>query len=103
MISKQEDDIDDDGDNDEGDDGSNRGGKQGAVDAGDNPGIIQSTKNIAFTANLVSKSACNNSRPFLVPDSNYDRYQNSFFVRTVFEWNQFHNEIVSLDSVGSFK
>ena len=53
--------------------------------------------------NPVMKSACNNSRPFIVPDSTCDQRKNSFFVWTVIDWNQLDNKVVALGSVDSFK
>ena len=40
------------------------------------------------TTNIVEKFSTNHSECFKIPDSYTEQYRNSFFVRTVSEWNQ---------------
>ena len=54
-------------------------------------------------SNIIEKSACNNSRPFVVPQSNCKQYRESFFVQTVIDWNQLDNQAVTSKSLSSFK
>ena len=55
------------------------------------------------SSNIIEKSACNNSRPFVVPQSNYKQYRESFFVQTVIDWNQLDDQTVTSKSLSSFK
>ena len=55
------------------------------------------------STNIVNKSSSNNSRPFKVPNSATDQYRYSYFVRTVEEWNQLDNHIVTSGTVDLFK
>ena len=55
------------------------------------------------TTNIVSKYETNNSRAFVIPRSGTNVYTNSFFVRTVVDWNHLGNGIVTAGSLDSFK
>ena len=55
------------------------------------------------STNVVKKSACNNTRPFKIPNSTTDQYRFSFFVKTVQEWNNLDDQIVKSKTVDSFK
>ena len=59
--------------------------------------------NDCVAKNIVKRSATNNTRPFIVPSSSTDQYKFSFFVRTVEEWNNLDNDIVTAKSIESFK
>ena len=56
-----------------------------------------------ITSNIISSSARNNSNCFKVPRANNDIYKNSFFVRTVIDWNNLNNTTVTAPSVEAFK
>ena len=55
------------------------------------------------TNNIIAGSATCNSRPFLVPNSHYKQYRNSFSVRTTEEWNNLEDSVVMATSVDIFK
>jgi len=54
------------------------------------------------THNIIQRQAKNNSRCFKVPPSKTDQYRNSFFVRTVVEWNSLPDDVVKLPTLSSF-
>ena len=56
-----------------------------------------------ISTNTVQRSSSNNDRTFIVPNTTCNQYRDSFFVRTVMDWNQLDNKIVTVDTVGSFK
>jgi hypothetical protein len=53
--------------------------------------------------NIVAKSVKNNSRCFVTIHGRTDQYNNSFFPRTIVEWNELEDTLVCSDSVESFK
>ena len=53
--------------------------------------------------NLIDKQVVNNSKCFKVPTGNTEQFNNSFFVRTVADWNQLDNNIVTSKTVTQFK
>ena len=55
------------------------------------------------SSNVVTKSATNNTRPYTVPTSSTDQYRNSYFVKTVEDWNKLENSTVSATSLEEFK
>ena len=56
------------------------------------------------TTNVVETYITNNSRPFQIPtNSGSEIYKNSFFIRTIPEWNGLANNIVIAESVDIFK
>lgn len=64
---------------------------------------VRPTKFEGFqTTNLVERHAINHSRGFKVPDSRTEQYRNSFFVRTVMDWNQLSEATITAGSVGAF-
>ena len=50
------------------------------------------------TTNIVEKFSTNHFECFKIPDSHTEQYRNSFFVRTVSEWNQLEESHPSRDS-----
>ena len=63
------------------------------------PKVFQDCKN----TNIVTKYKKNNSRPFVIPQGATNVYTQSFFVRTVGDWNHLGNDIVTAGSLDSFK
>ena len=55
------------------------------------------------TNNPVSKYTLNNNKCFKIPDSVTPVYKNSFFPRTIIDWNQLNDNTVNASSVESFK
>ena len=53
--------------------------------------------------NIVENSVNNNSKCFQPIHAKSDNYKNSFFPRTVLEWNNLSDSIVNKDSIDSFK
>lgn len=61
-------------------------------------------KNTAFvTSNPVTKFCRNNSRAYAIPPASCDQYKNSFFVKTVTEWNQLEDKTVLSDTAEIFR
>ena len=54
-------------------------------------------------SNIVERSVTNNSRSFQVPRSYAEQYRNSFFVKTIEDWNHLGEESVKAASVETFK
>ena len=55
------------------------------------------------TTNIVEKFSTNLSECFKIPDSHTEQYRNSFFVRTVSEWNQLEESHIRAETVNSFR
>ena len=55
------------------------------------------------TTNIVEKFSTNHSECFKIPDSHTEQYRNSFFVRTVSEWNQLEESHIRAETVNSFR
>ena len=55
------------------------------------------------TTNIVERSAYNNSRAFIVPDSRSDQYRQSFFVQTVVDWNHLDDHTVNAKMLDGFR
>ena len=53
--------------------------------------------------NIVEKFSTNHSECFKIPDSYTEQYKNSFFVRTVSEWNQLEESHIRAETVNSFR
>ncbi len=53
--------------------------------------------------NPVSAHVRNNSKTFVVPKSNYEQYTQSFFVKTIREWNALDEHVVQAQTVDQFK
>ena len=51
-------------------------------------------------SNIVTRSVCNNTKGFTIPPSKTDQYKNSFFVRTVLDWNHLCDPIVNKEYRG---
>ena len=45
----------------------------------------------------------NNSKALETIPSNTDQYKNSFFVKSILDWNQLEDRIVCADTIESFK
>ena len=54
-------------------------------------------------SNIVVRHQNNNTRGYIVPTANTAEYKNSFFVRTVQEWNSLEDDTVCATSVESFR
>ena len=55
------------------------------------------------TTNIVQRHVVNNSKGFVVPDSHSEEYRNSYFVRTVVEWNQLNDSQIHAESPEEFR
>jgi hypothetical protein len=55
------------------------------------------------STNVVTSHELNNNKCFSTKRCNSNIYRNSFFVRTVHNWNQLDNATVSVTSVESFR
>ena len=53
--------------------------------------------------NIVEKFSTNHSECFKIPDSHMEQYKNSFFIRTVSEWNQLEESHIRAETVNSFR
>ena len=50
----------------------------------------------------IARHEIRNSCGFRIPDSKTEQYKNSFFVRTVADWNKLEDTVVTVDSVTAF-
>ena len=55
------------------------------------------------TTNIVEKFSTNHSECFKIPNAHTEQYRNSFFVRTVSEWNQLEESHIRAEIVNSFR
>ena len=55
------------------------------------------------TTNIIEKQVRNNSKCFDIPPSKTQQYSNSFFVKTLIDWNHLEDSVVCAPSVESFK
>ena len=55
------------------------------------------------TTNIMENFSTNHSERFKIPDSHTKLYKNSFFVRTVSEWNQLEESHIRAETVNSFR
>ena len=53
--------------------------------------------------NLVRRQDRNHKQCFHVETTSTDAYENSFFIRTVIDWNNLDSKIVEAKTVGTFK
>ena len=53
--------------------------------------------------NIVEMSVCNNSQYFMPIPAKTDPFKNSFFVRTIYDWNKLSESDVNCDSVETFR
>ena len=65
--------------------------------------IRSSTDKNFISSNTINSYIRNNDRCFVVHPCRTDQLRNSFFCRTVVEWNHLDNNIVHSASVNSFK
>ena len=56
-----------------------------------------------ITNNVVERSVINNQRAFEIPRHLTDQYKNSYFVRTIEEWNKLDNCTVNSATLDKFK
>ena len=63
-----------------------------------------STQNVSQTvaSNIIDRSATNNSRCFTVPTASSNQFKNSFFIKTIIEWNQLNNLQVQAEITQEF-
>ena len=55
------------------------------------------------SSNIVEKSVVNNSKGYIVPNSNTEQFRNSFFVKTVIQWNHLEESVVTAETVEGFR
>ena len=55
------------------------------------------------TTNFVQRYSVNHTECFKVPDSQTDQFKNSFFVRTISDWNQLEKYQIRAETVNSFR
>jgi len=55
------------------------------------------------TSNIIDKQVINNDRGFVVKNTNSNQYKNSFFVKTIIEWNHLDSRVVHAETVEGFK
>ena len=55
------------------------------------------------TTNIVNRYATNNTRGYIVPEATTEQLRNSFFVKTVVEWNQLDERTVTQETPEGFK
>ena len=53
--------------------------------------------------NIVQKYATNNKNCFKIPPSNTENYKNSFFIRTIIDWNSLDDTTINAPSLDRFK
>ena len=53
--------------------------------------------------NIVEKSVCNNNQCFVPISAKTDVFKNSFFVRTIYDWNKLSESDVNCDSMETFR
>ena len=56
-----------------------------------------------LTDNKIAAHQLNNSRCFITPRCNTEIYKNSYFPRTIVEWNQLEDRKVTVDNVEAFR
>ena len=52
--------------------------------------------------NTITRQEIRNSCGLKIPDSKTEQYKNSFFIRTVADWNKLEDTVVTVDSVTAF-
>ncbi len=53
--------------------------------------------------NIVQKRTIKNDIPLSIPDSTCTQFRESYFVRTIIDWNQLENNVVHANSLEAFK
>ena len=56
-----------------------------------------------ITKNIIENSVCNNSKCFKPVITKTENYRNSFFVKTVYDWNKLSEDIVTCDSLETLR
>ena len=56
-----------------------------------------------ISKNIVDRHSVNNNRCFVIENCKTEQMKQSFFVRTVVEWNQLDTEVVRAETVESFR
>ena len=56
-----------------------------------------------LSVNIVEKHSVNNDRGFIIEQCKTDQLKNSFFVKTITEWNHLETVIVHAETVEGFK
>ena len=65
------------------------------------PEPLQTVKR--FCEDLVDRHSVNNDRCFETENCNTEQLRQSFFVKTIVEWNQLETKVVHSETVESFK
>ena len=55
------------------------------------------------SVNITEKHSVNNDRGFIIEQCKTDQLKNSFFVRTIIEWNHLETAVVHAETVEGFK
>ena len=55
------------------------------------------------SVNIVEKHSVNNDRGFIIEQCKTDQLKNSFFVKTIIEWNHLETAVVHAETVEGFK
>ncbi|KAH3691556.1 hypothetical protein DPMN_190799 [Dreissena polymorpha] len=58
---------------------------------------------VCVTSNIIYKQVINKDRGFVVKNSNSNQYKNSFFVKTIIEWNHLDSRVVHAETDEGFK
>ena len=53
--------------------------------------------------NIVENYATNNSKCYTPIPAKTENFKNSFFVRTIYDWNKLDDSVINSDSVNSFR
>ena len=53
--------------------------------------------------NIVENSVCNNTKCLKPIPAKTENFRNSFFVRSVYDWNELSDNIVTCDTIETFK
>ena len=65
--------------------------------------IKAKTHQDCYTSNFVDRYTLNNSECFKVPPSNTEQFKNSYFVKSVSDWNCLPDIHIRAETVNSFK
>ena len=65
--------------------------------------IIERNLDDYVHSNAVSKYVTNNTRCFVIPQGSTEIYKQSFFVKTISDWNRLRDNVVMAGSVEQFK
>ena len=65
---------------------------------------IKSKQNTdCVTSNIIDKQSTNNSKCYKIIQCNSETYKNSFFPRTIIDWNHLDDNFVHADTVEGFR